>query len=160
MVFCFVQNFFSDNTRVKLFIILSRQARIFSPEFNIRLYDKNSESYYFFFLHQHQNLFFSNIGNQNILLEKTHNPPPPLQVKWSFPQFNNGPLRCFVHALSMIVPSLYRTPRPVSYNLYRMGVFFEGRVILIVFPKYISFLMKLIMYCNIKKVFHLYKGEC
>ena len=32
---------------------------------------------YFFFLHQNQNIFFSNIGNQNIFLEKNHNPPPP-----------------------------------------------------------------------------------
>ena len=46
----------------------------FFPEFNIRLYDKNSESDYFFFLHQNQNIFFSNIGNQNIFLEKNHNP--------------------------------------------------------------------------------------
>ena len=30
----------------------------------------------FFFLHQHQNIFFSNIGFQNIFLEKKHNPPP------------------------------------------------------------------------------------
>jgi hypothetical protein len=45
---------------------LSRKARIFFPEFNIGLYDKNSESDYFFFLHQNQNIFFSNIGNQNI----------------------------------------------------------------------------------------------
>jgi hypothetical protein len=28
---------------------LSRKARIFFPEFNIRLYDKNSESDYLFF---------------------------------------------------------------------------------------------------------------
>jgi hypothetical protein len=50
MVFCFIQKFF--------------------PEFNIRLYDKKSESDYFFFLHQNQNIFFSNIGNQNILKQK------------------------------------------------------------------------------------------
>jgi hypothetical protein len=30
-----------------------------------------------FFLHQNQNIFFSNIGNQNIFLKKKHNPPPP-----------------------------------------------------------------------------------
>ena len=48
----------------------------------------------------------------------------------------------------MIVPSLYR-----------MGVFFEDRIILIVFPKYISFLMKLIMYCNIYKYFIYTKGS-
>jgi hypothetical protein len=86
MVFCFVQNFFSVNTRVRIFIFFCRAKRnFFSPEFNvnIRLYDKNSESDYFFFLHQNQNIFFSNIGNQNIFLEKNHN--PPLQVKWSFP---------------------------------------------------------------------------
>jgi hypothetical protein len=78
------RNFFSDNTRVRIFIFLSRKARNFFPEFNIRLYDKNSESDYFFFLHQNQNIFFSNIGNQNIFLEKNHN--PSLQVKWSFPK--------------------------------------------------------------------------
>ena len=44
-------------------------------EFNIRLDDKNSESDYFFFLHQNQNIFISNIGNQNIFLEKNHTPP-------------------------------------------------------------------------------------
>jgi hypothetical protein len=38
-----------DNTRGRIFIFLSRKARIFFPEFNIRLYDKNSESDYFFF---------------------------------------------------------------------------------------------------------------
>jgi hypothetical protein len=69
------RKFFSDNTRIRIFFFLSREARIFFPEFNIRLYDKNSESNYFFFLHQNQNIFFSNIGNQNIFLEKNHYPP-------------------------------------------------------------------------------------
>ena len=31
-----------------------------------------------FFIHQNQNIFFSNIGNQNIFLEKNHNPPSSL----------------------------------------------------------------------------------
>jgi hypothetical protein len=75
--------FFSDNTKVRIFIFFVAQSANIFPEFNIRLYDKNSESDYFFFLHQYQNIFFSNIGNQNIFLEKNHN--PPLQVKWSFP---------------------------------------------------------------------------
>ena len=69
MVFCFVQNFFFGQ-HVRIFIFLSRKARIFFPEFNNRLYDKNSESDYFFFLHQNQNIFFSNIGNQNIFFRK------------------------------------------------------------------------------------------
>jgi hypothetical protein len=51
----------------------------------IRLYDKNSESD-FFFLHQNQNIFFSNIGNHNIFLEKKHN-PTPFKLNWW-----NGPL--------------------------------------------------------------------
>ena len=76
MVFCIIQNFFSDHTRGRILIFLQRKAQIFFPEFNIRLYDKNSESDYFFFLHQNQNIFFSNIGNQNIFLEKKPYPPP------------------------------------------------------------------------------------
>ena len=39
--------FFSDNTRVRIFFFVAPSA-IFFPEFNIRLYDKNSESDYFF----------------------------------------------------------------------------------------------------------------
>ena len=71
--------FFSDNTRVRIFFFVAQSANFF-PEFNIRLYYKNCESDYFFFLHQNQNIFFSNIGNQNIFLETNHNlllPPPP-----------------------------------------------------------------------------------
>jgi hypothetical protein len=75
MVFCFVQNFFFERHELEYLFFLSREGQIFFPEFNIRLYDKNSESD-FFFLHQKQNIFFSNVGNQNIFLEKNHNPPP------------------------------------------------------------------------------------
>jgi hypothetical protein len=77
--------FFRTTHELEYFFFLSRKAQIFFPEFNIRLCDKSSESDYFFFLYQNQNIFFSNIGNQNIVLEKNHN-PPPLQVKWSFPK--------------------------------------------------------------------------
>jgi hypothetical protein len=38
---------YSDSLRI--FIFLSRKARNFFPEFNVRLYDKNSESDYYFF---------------------------------------------------------------------------------------------------------------
>ena len=34
----------------------------FFPEFNIRLYDKNSESDYFLFHHQNQNIFSATLG--------------------------------------------------------------------------------------------------
>ena len=42
----------------------------------------------FFFLHQNQNIFFSNIGNQNICLEKKHNPPTPFNLNGRSPSFN------------------------------------------------------------------------
>jgi hypothetical protein len=44
-----------------LFIYFVAQSAIFFPEFNIRLYVKNSESDFFCFLHRNQNIFFSNI---------------------------------------------------------------------------------------------------
>ena len=59
--------FFSDNTTVRIFF--------FSPEFNIRLYDKNNESDYFFFLHQNQNIFSATLGIRIFFLEKNHTPP-------------------------------------------------------------------------------------
>ena len=62
--------FFRTTQEFEYLFFLSRKARNYFPEFNITLYDKNSESDFFFFLHQNQNIFFSNIGNQNIFLEK------------------------------------------------------------------------------------------
>ena len=58
---------------------------IFFQNLTLGYMTKTLNQIIFFFLHQNQNIFFSNIGNQNIFLEKNHNHPPPLQVKWSFP---------------------------------------------------------------------------
>jgi hypothetical protein len=56
MVFCFVQNFFFRTTReLEYLFFLSRN---FFPEFNIRLYDKNSESDCFFFPPPKSEYFF------------------------------------------------------------------------------------------------------
>jgi hypothetical protein len=41
--------FFLTTQELEYLFFLSRKAQFFFPEFNIRLYDKNSESYYFFF---------------------------------------------------------------------------------------------------------------
>ena len=65
MVFCFVHNFLSEQ----------HEYFFFFQEFNIRLYDKNSESD-LFSLYQNQNIFFSNIGNQNIFFRKKTITPP------------------------------------------------------------------------------------
>jgi hypothetical protein len=73
--------FFRTEQELEYFFFLSRKARNFFPAFSIRLYDKNSESDYFFFLHQNQNIFFSNIGKQNIFLEKKSiTLPPPFKL--------------------------------------------------------------------------------
>jgi hypothetical protein len=61
MVFCFVQNFYRKTQELEYLFFLSRKARFFFPEFNIRLYDKNSESD-FFFLHQNQNICSATLG--------------------------------------------------------------------------------------------------
>ena len=58
-----------------MYFFCRAKRELFFPEFNIRLYYKNSNQIILFFLHQNQNIFFSNIGNQNIFLEKNHNPP-------------------------------------------------------------------------------------
>ena len=66
MVFCFVQKFAFGQ----------REARIFFTEFNIRLYDKNSESDYFLFPTPKSEYFFQQHWESEYFLEK---------VKWSFP---------------------------------------------------------------------------
>jgi hypothetical protein len=71
MVLLFRSEFFFRTTQeLEYLFFLSHEAQIFFPIFNISLYDKNSESVYFIFLHQNQNIFFSNIGNQNIFFRK------------------------------------------------------------------------------------------
>ena len=73
MVFCFIQKKISgQHESYNIYFFCRTKCEFFSPEFNIRLYDKNSETD-FFSLHQNQIIFFSNIGN--ICLEKNHNPP-------------------------------------------------------------------------------------
>ena len=79
MVFCFVQT----TRELKYYFFLS--CNFFFQNSTLGCMTKTLNQIIIFFLHQNQNIFFSNIGNQNIFLEKNHNPPPTLQVKWSFP---------------------------------------------------------------------------
>ena len=60
--------FFSDNTRVRIFFFCHTKRKIFFQNSTLGYMTKTLN----------QNIFFSNIGNQNIFLEKN-------QVKWSFP---------------------------------------------------------------------------
>jgi hypothetical protein len=76
MVFCSVQNFFSDNTRVRIFIFLVARSEIFFfQNLTLGYTTKTLNQIIFFFLHQNQNIFFSNIGYQNIFFRKKTIPP-------------------------------------------------------------------------------------
>ena len=63
------RKYFSDNTRVRIYF--------FFQNFTLGYMSKTLNQITFFFLHQNQNILFSNIGNQNICLVKNI-PPPPL----------------------------------------------------------------------------------
>ena len=68
---------FSDNTRVRIFIFfVAQSANFFFQNSILGNMTKILNHIYFLFLHQNQNIFFSNIRNKNIFLEKNHNPPP------------------------------------------------------------------------------------
>jgi hypothetical protein len=71
MVFCFVQKFFfSDNTRVRILFFLSRKVRNFFPAFNIKLYDKNSESDFFIFPPPKSEYFFQHRESEYFFRKK------------------------------------------------------------------------------------------
>ena len=78
--FLFRSEFFS-NTRVRIFFFLSRKAQIFFPEFNIRLYDKNSESDYFFFPPPKLEYFFQQHWESECFFRKKPYPPSPPPFK-------------------------------------------------------------------------------
>ena len=75
-VFVSFRIFFSDNTRVRIYIVLSRKARIFFLEFNISLYDKNSESDHFFFQPPKSEYFFQQHWESEYFFRRKPQPPP------------------------------------------------------------------------------------
>jgi hypothetical protein len=82
--FLFRSEFFFRTTReLEYLFILSRKARNFFPEFNIKLYGKNSESDYFFFPPPKSEYFFQQHWESEYFLGRKPYPPP---VKWSFPE--------------------------------------------------------------------------
>ena len=88
MVFCFVQNlFFRQHESQNNYFFCRARREFFSPEFNIRLYDKNFESDYFFSSTKNRIFFSATLGIRIFFLEKKPYPPPsPLVVKWSVPK--------------------------------------------------------------------------
>jgi hypothetical protein len=71
------RNLISDNIRVRIFFCLSREAQFFFPEFNIRLYGKNSESYYIFFPLPKSEYFFQHHWESEYFLRKKNITPTP-----------------------------------------------------------------------------------
>ena len=73
--------FFPTTQELEYLFFLSCKAPKFFPEFNIRLYDKNSESDYFFFSSTKIRIFFSaTLGIRIFFLEKKHKPPSPFKL--------------------------------------------------------------------------------
>ena len=73
---------------------------------NISLYDKNSESDYFFFLHQNQNIFSATLGIGIFFRKKPIAPPPPWKLNG--PSLNNlikKMLLCFFFSSGQFVKS-------------------------------------------------------
>ena len=88
MVFCFVQNYFFGQHESQNYF-LSRKARIFFPEFNIRLYNKNSESDYFFFAPPKSEYFFQQHWESEYFFQKKTITLPPFKLNGrSLRQYN------------------------------------------------------------------------
>ena len=73
------RNFFFGQHELEYLFFLSRRD-FFFLEFNIRLYDKNSEADYFFFLHQNQNIFSATLGIRIFFSEKKTYPTHPFKL--------------------------------------------------------------------------------
>ena len=110
--------FFRTTQELEYLFFCRAKREFFFLEFNIRLYDKNSESDYFFF--PPPEFFFSNIGNQNIFLEKKHNPPFKLNgrslTKSKYCRCRRGRDRMIVD-LQLPMQSVSITTDVVSSNL-------------------------------------------
>ena len=91
MVLCFVQNFFFRlHKSYNIYILCRAKCEIFFPEINIRLYDKNSESDYFFFSSTKIRIFFSaTLGIRIFFQKKTITPPPSFKL-------NGRSLNCII----------------------------------------------------------------
>jgi hypothetical protein len=74
--------FFRTTQELELLFFCRAKREIFFQDVTLGYMTKTLNQIIFFFLHQNQNICFSNIGNQNIFLEKKPYP----QVKWSFPK--------------------------------------------------------------------------
>ena len=105
MVFRFVQNiFFGQHKSYNIYFLCRAKREIFFNNLTLAYMTKTLNQIIFFFLQQNQNISFSNIGNQNIFLEKNHN--PLLEVKWSVPKVFNNENNSY-HKMSVKLPPAF-----------------------------------------------------
>ena len=72
---CRSEKKFRTTQEFEYLFCLSRKARIFFPDYNIRLYDKNSESDYYFFPPPKSEFFFQQHWESEYLKKKKTYPP-------------------------------------------------------------------------------------
>ena len=111
MVFCFFQNFFFGQHELEYLFFLLRKVRIFFPEYNIRLYDKHSESDYFFFPSTKIRIFFSaTLGIRIFFQKKTITPPFKLNGRsLMLPLYHGGQCYWRIKTRSSIIISHYQS---------------------------------------------------
>ena len=127
MVFFFRSEFFFRTTQeLEYFLLLSREAQFFFQNLTLGYTCMTKTlNQIFFFLHQNQNIFFSNIGNQNIFLEKNHTPPLP--VKWSIPKkdlfYLHGiySIQFYLFSSHLVILKFKRIPSVFMY-MYAMNI--------------------------------------
>jgi hypothetical protein len=99
-----------------------RETRNFFPEFNIRLYDKNSESDYYFFPPPKSEYFFQqHWESEYFFLEKTHTPRWKLNgpsLSWSVP----GVFLFFKLLMSFCISSLEGGSVSISRSIGASGI--------------------------------------
>ena len=132
MILCFVQNFFfGQHESQNIYFFCRAKHEFFFPEFNIRLYDKNSESYYFFSLHQNQNIFFQQHWESEYFFQKKNIEYTCLYVhklemlKTAYRHFCI-PKKSTTTVLQHVKKSLYNQPKPyfwIDFNKFYTKTF-------------------------------------
>ena len=88
--FLFRSEIVFQSTRELEYLFFCRaKCKIYFQNTTLGYMAKTVNQIFFFSSTKIRIFFFSNIGNQNIFLKKKNiTPPPPLQVKWSFPKMH------------------------------------------------------------------------
>ena len=103
------RNYFSDNTRVRIFCFCRAKREIFFQNLTLGYMTKSLNQIFFFSSTKIRIFFSATLGIRIFFLEKNHN--PPLQVKWSFPyliftnNFTNY-INFIIHCVTVVIIKL------------------------------------------------------